>query len=131
MGKLNGVSLTMIFTLFVPLIGLLGVRLAWGVIETGGAIPIGGFIGIIGGIVLASGLAFVFITRKFPDWSERWTTGSIGVALGAVFIGASCTSGACLPSIAFGTLLNSIPLIPIMLGATLGTWIGKRTRGPS
>ena len=131
MGNLSGVSLTMIFPVFVPLIGLLGVRLAWGVIETSGAISIGGFIGIIGGIVLASALAFVFITRTFSDWSERWTSGSIGVALGAVFIGASCTSGACLPSIALGTVLNSIPLIPIMLGASLGTWIGKRMRGPS
>lgn len=121
----------MMFSLLVPYIGLLCVKFLWRVFEPGGAIPFGGFIGIIGCIVLASSLAFVFIVRSFPNWSDRWTSGSIGVALGAVFIGTSCTSGACLPSIALGTVLNSIPLIPIMLGASLGTWIGKRTRGPS
>jgi len=131
MDKTGGISAPMLFSLLVPSIGLLGVKLAWSFVDTGRPIPIAVVITMIGGIILSSSLAFVFIVRTFPNWSDRWTSGSIGVALSAVLVGASCTSGACLPSIALGTVLNSIPLIPIMLGASLGTWIGKRMRGPS
>lgn len=76
-----------------------------------------GFLGIMVGLVWS------FAVPQIKDGEIKAAAGGV---LGLKVAGGVCLSGGCIPGAVIGSVFSIIPLLPVMLGVKLGTFIWSR-----